>query len=142
MKSSAKSSAKAPKAPTRRRRKDYLDYLQSQFPLSLCLLNQIFPYLSSISFESPFSEFCMIQRVIIGKDEFGCGYSMIFDHFHRFPPTAAELDSQVWKEHASDCTRRTITNSCSVPSQMAISKSCRSALRLSRTTLHSLIASW
>lgn len=37
MKSSAKSSAKAPKAPTRRRRKDYLDYLQSQFPLSLCL---------------------------------------------------------------------------------------------------------
>eukprot|EP00435_Cladocopium_sp_Y103_P006779 s4576_g2.t1 len=43
MKSSAKSSAKAPKAPkaptssTRRRYLRQLDYLQSQFPLSLCL---------------------------------------------------------------------------------------------------------
>lgn len=39
MKSSAKSSAKAPTSTNRRRRQlDYLDYLQSQFPLSLCPL--------------------------------------------------------------------------------------------------------
>ena len=153
MKSSA-SSAKAPKAPTstrRRRQLDYLDYLQSQFPLSLCPLKD---RIKQIRFQH-FIIWVSLQWIQHDsasdhKDEIRWIWMWIFNHFHPLSVYRGSKHSrmpqswtaQVWKEHASDCTRRTITNSCSVPSQMAISKSCRSALRLSRTTLRSLIASW